>query len=147
MEAGARLLFTDLDSLFSVFDKDGNGRITFSEMCAAASALGLPFDSQADAEHAFATMTGGQEECTQERFVQWWSDLRYVVCLLFVLSVCPPSVALQRFQTRKVTTHVPHLARRDDDDMLKAKLHKRLAFTVAGLHKTEAGGSSGVMFG
>ena len=36
---------------------------------------------------------------------------------------------------------------RDDEGALKAKLHKRLAFTMEGLHKTETGGSSGVMFG
>jgi hypothetical protein len=36
---------------------------------------------------------------------------------------------------------------REDEDALKAKLHKRLAITVDGLHKNDIGGSSGVMFG
>ena len=35
---------------------------------------------------------------------------------------------------------------REDEDALKAKLTKWLAFTIDGLHKTESGGSSGVMF-
>lgn len=68
--AEARLVLTDLDSLFKLFDSDGNGRITLSEMSAAAKALGLPFDSKAEAARAFAAMTGGQEECTQDRFVR-----------------------------------------------------------------------------
>lgn len=76
--AERRLLVTDLDALFRLFDKDGNGRIILSEMTAAAAALGLPFESDADAAQAFAAMSGGLEECTQERFVMWWTELRYV---------------------------------------------------------------------
>ena len=76
--AEGKLLLTDLDSLFKLFDKDRNGRITLSEMSAAAAALGFPFESEADATRAFAAMSGGAQECTQERFVLWWTELRCV---------------------------------------------------------------------
>jgi hypothetical protein len=36
---------------------------------------------------------------------------------------------------------------RDDEHALRAKLHKKLSFTIGGLHKADTGGSSGVMFG
>ena len=44
--AEGKLLVTDLDSLFKLFDKGGNGRITLSKMSAAASALGCPFEAR-----------------------------------------------------------------------------------------------------
>ena len=60
---------------------------------------------------------------------------------LLVCTVDAHACAPNMFRTLSVTL------RREDEGALKAKLHKRLAFTMEGLHKTETGGSSGVMFG
>ena len=91
----------------------------------------------------------------------WWSELRCVDCSMtytrvvvsFIRLLCSLSVARlvctvdANDSAPKMFRTLPVTLRREDESALKAKLHKRLAFTMEGLHKTETGGSSGVMFG
>ena len=56
-----RSAITDLPSLFKTFDLDQNGYLDFQEMKMVAAKLGLPFESEKEAEETFRTNGRGRK--------------------------------------------------------------------------------------
>jgi len=70
-----RSAITDLPSLFQTFDLDQNGYLDFQEMKMVARKLGLPFESEKEAEETFRRMDVEENgRVREEAFALWWNN-------------------------------------------------------------------------